>query len=758
MKTSVTGFPRIGKERELKWAEEKYFRNEISAEELFKIARILKREHWGFMKDADIDFIPSNDFSLYDNMLDTAVMLNVIPERYERLKENEGITETDVYFAMARGYQGEAGDVPALAMKKWFNTNYHYIVPEFEQSTKLCLNSEKLLSEFKEALDMNIRTKPCVIGPFTFLKLSEYTGEKCADDYAEAVTDIYIQLFKEISAAGAEWIQLDEPSLVCDITDEERQLFNNIYKRLLGDKGALKILLNTYFGDIRDCYEDICALDADGIGLDFIEGSKNTELIKGFGFPEEKMLFAGIVNGKNVRKCDYKKAIGILNEIKPFARTVAVSSSCSLLHVPYTLKNERSIDEDKKERFSFALEKLVEIRDIASLAQLESVENESVYFINQNVIERISSEKCEEVREAVNKLTDENFTRNPERKEREKIQKEKFAFPILPTTTIGSFPQTAEVKANRSRYKKGEIGREEYDARIHEFINDCIKQQEAIGLDVLVHGEFERNDMVEFFGESLDGFIFTDKAWVQSYGTRCVKPPIIYGDIKRKKSITTEYIKYAASLTDKPVKGMLTGPVTILNWSFPREDISLKEMAYQIALAIKEEVHELETVGIEIIQIDEAALREKLPLRKVDRYVNYLEWAIKAFRLCHSDVKPGTQIHTHMCYSEFEDIIKEIDDMDADVISFEASRSDMKILDSLSENEFETQVGPGVYDIHSPRIPSVEEIKDKIERILEKTDINKVWVNPDCGLKTRTITETKAALKNMVVAARQRRK
>ncbi len=757
MKTSVTGFPRIGKLRELKFAEEKYFRKDISEEDLFKVASVLKKEHWEYMRDAGIDLIPSNDFSFYDNVLDTAFMLNVIPKRYSKLKEHAGITDTDVYLAMARGYQGEAGDVSALAMKKWFNTNYHYIVPEFEDDASVKVRENKALNEFNEAFSYGIKTKPCIIGPFTFLKLAKGTGTKSSFDFRDDVVNCYVQIIKELKAAGAEWIQLDEPSLVCDLTDDEIKIFLHIYEKIVSEKDGIKILLNTYFGDVRDCYRELISLDVEGIGLDLIEGKKSQELIKSYGFPKDKLLFAGIINGKNVRKCNYKRTIDTLVNIREQAGEVVISTSCSLLHVPYTLKYEDNIAEEIKNGMSFALEKLDELHELAVLVEKNDPGIEPVYIKNGSAFEKSFAGNIQEVRAAVDALTDDDFTRRPERKAREIIQRERLGLPFLPTTTIGSFPQTAEVKANRSAYRKGEITKEEYDKNVYAFIRDCIKLQEETGLDVLVHGEYERNDMVEFFGENLEGFTFTRKAWVQSYGTRCVKPPVITGDIRRRGSITRDYIKYAQDQTEKPVKGMLTGPVTILNWSFPREDISLRDSAYQIALAIRQEAEELEASGIGIIQIDEAALREKLPLRREDRYSEYLDWAIKAFRLCHSGLKPDTQVHTHMCYSEFSDIIRDIDDMDADVISFEASRSDLKILESLRENDFQTQVGPGVYDIHSPRVPSVEEIRSALGRILEKTDKNKVWVNPDCGLKTRGTEETVKSLKNMVEAAKKMR-
>lgn len=518
------------------------------------------------------------------------------------------------------------------------------------------------------------------------------------------------------------------------------------------------MLLQTYFGDIRDCYETVTALDFDGIGLDFLEGKRTRALIEAYGFPNEKLLFAGLVNGKNIWRCDYRKTLTLLEELKKHTRQIVLSTSCSLLHVPYTLESESRLSGDVKQYFSFAVEKLEELRELCILTEAEDYSEWEAFAENRKLFEQKRLFQNPEVRRQVEELSERDFVRRPERVQRQAIQKKAFGLPLLPTTTIGSFPQTQEVKRNRSRYRKGEIDKAAYDGQINAFIRECIEKQEEMGIDVLVHGEYERNDMVEFFGENLAGYVFTEKAWVQSYGTRCVKPPIIFGDIARTAPISVEYSAYAQSLTDKPVKGMLTGPVTILNWSFPREDIPLKEMAYQIGIAIREEVLDLERAGIRMIQIDEAALKEKLPIRKSDWYSEYLDWAIPAFRLCHSRVKPETQIHTHMCYSEFNEIIRDIDDLDADVISFEASRSRLTILDALKENHFETEVGPGVYDIHSPRVPSVEELVEALKVMLTKIEKEKLWVNPDCGLKTRGIPETDASLRNLVEAARIVRK
>ncbi len=751
MKTSVIGYPRIGSLRELKFASEEYFRKEIGAEELLQTAAELRKQHWNSQKKAGIDFISSNDFSFYDMVLDTAVLLGIVPKRYQELK----LSRLDTYFALARGYQGESGDVKALAMKKWFNTNYHYIVPELEDDTEISLSGTKPWDEYEEAKALGIETKPVIIGAYTILKITRYTGKKTADDFVDDIVKVYQDIVKKCENDQIAWVQFDEPALVQDMSLEDITLFHRIYDKILADKGSCKILLQTYFGDVRDVYQELIRMPFDGIGLDFLEGKETGHLIGRYGFPQEKVLFAGLVNGKNIWKNHYEKTLSVLKELKDKEIRTVLSTSCSLLHVPYTLQYEEKLSGEYKAYFAFAQEKLLELKELSELADQTSCQDNPAYQKNRRLFAGDRDCQKQEVTERLSKVTDQDYTRLPKRSERQALQKKVLGLPEFPTTTIGSFPQTKDVKANRSAFRRGEITREEYVAFNQKKIAECVKWQEEIGLDVLVHGEYERNDMVEYFGEALGGFLFTEKAWVQSYGTRCVKPPIIWGDVYREKPITVEWSVYAQSQTDKIMKGMLTGPVTILNWSFPREDISIKESISQIALAIRDEVLDLEKSGIKMIQIDEAALREKLPLRKSDWYTEYLDFAIPAFRLTHSGVKPETQIHTHMCYSEFTDIIPAIDDMDADVITFEASRSDLQILDALRENHFETEVGPGVYDIHSPRVPSVEEMVRALELMLTKISPEKLWVNPDCGLKTRGVPETDASLRNMVAAAKE---
>ena len=753
MSTSVIGYPRIGSLRELKFALEAYFKGEKTEDEIKALAKELRKEHLTTQKNAGIEFISSNDFSFYDNTLDQAVLLNIVPKRYRELE----LSELEKYFAIARGYQGKKGNVKALAMKKWFNTNYHYIVPEFEDDTKIELVGTKPFDEYTEAKQLGIETKPVLIGPFTLLKLIRFTGKKGILDVKADFIKVYTEILKKFINLGTQWVQFDEPYLVHDLTANDLRLFQDLYSAILNKKEKTKILLQTYFGDVRDIYTVLQTLNFDGIGLDFVEGRKTLDLVKEHGFSPVKRLFAGVVNGKNIWKNNNEKTLSILNSLKEKEIQTVVSTSCSLLHVPYSVENETKLEDKYKKHFAFAKEKLTELKEIDEIFSSANYKNNEKYQQNVALFNEDRNAFNAAVDARVKAITPKDFVRQPEFAQREKIQKDEFKLPLFPTTTIGSFPQTAEVRANRKAFRTGEISKEQYIEFNKKKIAECIALQEDLGLDVLVHGEFERNDMVEYFGQHLEGYLFTEKAWVQSYGTRCVKPPVIWGDISRAHPITVDWSVYAQSITDKPLKGMLTGPVTILNWSFPREDIPIKQSVLQLALALRDEVLDLEKRGIKIIQIDEAALREKLPLRKSDWYSEYLDFAIPSFRLVHSGVKATTQIHTHMCYSEFTDIIPAIDDMDADVISFEASRSDLLILDSLKKNNFKTEVGPGVYDIHSPRIPSKEEIKVVLEKILKKVAPEKLWVNPDCGLKTRQDKEVKPSLKNLVDAAKELR-
>lgn len=756
--TSVTGYPRIGADRELKKWTEAYFRHELDRPALLQHAAELRRRQWHRQREMGVNFIPSNDFSLYDTVLDTAVLFGAVPQRYHDL----GLNALDTYFAMAKGYQGTHGDVHALPMRKWFNTNYHYIVPEIDGETVFACGSEKPFAEFTEALEAGVRTRPVLVGPFTFLRLAENRSDKPLRMLAEELLPVCRSVLLQLEKLGAEWVQLDEPFLVTDLTEDDLALFRTLYDGLLATPGRPRVLLQTYFGDVRDSYTQLTGMDFDAIGLDFIEGTENLRLVEQHGFPEGKTLVAGVVNGKNIWVNHYEQTLALIHRLEQAVEPgkLVLGTSCSLLHVPYTVHNEPDLAETFREHFAFAEEKLEELAELARLSDDAAWATDAAFLRNRAILARKQDAafRFNDVRAAVSSLREDDFIRRPAFEERRTIQKAALKLPLLPTTTIGSFPQTSEVRALRRDYKAGRITAETYHAAIRQKIADVIALQEEIGLDVLVHGEFERNDMVEYFGEKLDGFLFTKNAWVQSYGTRCVKPPVIFGDVRRPGPMTVDTIAYAQSLTDRPVKGMLTGPVTILNWSFPREDLPRREIAFQIALAIKAEVADLEARGIRIIQIDEAALREKLPLRKCDWHAQYLDWAIPAFRLVHASVRSETQIHTHMCYSRFEDIIRDIDDMDADVITFEAAKSDLSLLDVLKAGHFKTEVGPGVYDIHSPRVPERAELENIIRQLIAKLDIHRLWVNPDCGLKTRGMKETVPSLKNMVLAAQACRK
>ena len=718
MLTSVAGFPRIGDRRELKFASEGYLSGKISKDELRKAAAAIRAQNWKFLKDSGISLIPSNDFSFYSRVADAAAALGFIPERFRE----DGLTGEDLQFALGRGFSGKNGPAEPLSMKKWFDTNLHYLVPEFDDTSVITSDCTKAAGEFNEARDLGINTFPTLIGPFTLLKLTEFTGKRGIEDVADETAEAYASILARLAGHFAEYVAFEEPSLVRDLTEEDRALFERLYNIVLKRKGSAKVILQTYFGDVRDAWSEICRLPFDAVGLDFVKGKKTLA--------------------------------AILGKLSELGLSAAASASCSLVHVPVTVKSETKLSEDVLRWFSFAREKVQEIAEIAAVAS-GAEGSDKALSANRKLFATERVKRNDAVRQAVASLKEEDFRRVPAFAERERIQKARFGLPLLPTTTIGSFPQTAEVRALRKKLRTGEIGKAEYDESIKALIKRIIGFQEEIGLDVLVHGEYERNDMVEYFGERLDGFLFTENGWVLSYGTRCVKPPVIFGDVSRKSPITVDTSVYAQSLTKKPVKGMLTGPVTIYNWSFPRNDIPEKEVIYELALAVRGEVLDLEKAGISIIQIDEAALKEKLPLRKEDWDRDYLSFAIPSFRLVTSGVRPETQIHTHMCYSEFSDIIKSIDDMDADVISFEASRGKLEILDSLKENNFRTEAGPGVYDIHSPLVPSVEEIKTRIRLILEKLPAEKVWINPDCGLKTRHEEEAFPSLRNLVEAAKE---
>ncbi|NPA11710.1 MAG: 5-methyltetrahydropteroyltriglutamate--homocysteine S-methyltransferase [Epsilonproteobacteria bacterium] len=746
MATYVIGFPRIGEQRELKKALEAYWSGKISQDELKNTASELRKRHLTYQKSAGIDLISINDFSFYDNMLDMSVMLNAIPKKYQDIENC-----MDRSFAMARGDDNHK----AMEMTKWFNTNYHYIVPELEADMDFKANIAKIKIEYAEAKELGIEPKVNLIGPITYVKLSKIVSGS-EEEIINKLLPVYQDIINQLKELNPEIkIQMDEPYFVTNPTQKDLEILKNVYNTLAKDAN---IYVATYFEHSNEATEILAKTPIKGMFLDFVHGDENS--IKPL-IEAGKEIGVGIVNGRNVWVNDIEKSAAFVKALTEAADAskVHVGSSCSLLHVPYTLKYETKMDEDIKSWISYALEKLDEIRVINKL-----VKNEELSEYDKEVLEgnklaistRKTSKKIHDtiVQDRVSNLTDKDKHRDMPFEERIKLQHENLKYPILPTTTIGSFPQTPELRKLRRDYKNGKLSEEEYKNQIKAMIKDCVEFQESIDLDVLVHGEFERNDMVEYFGEQLNGVAFSQNGWVQSYGSRCVKPPLIYGDVSRPKDMTVEWIRYAQSLTKRPMKGMLTGPVTMLNWSFVRDDQSKRATAYQMALAIRDEVEALEAAGIKVIQVDEAALREGYPLRNEKR-AEYEDWAITSFRITTSVVKPQTQIHTHMCYSEFSDIMDAIEDMDADVISIENARSDNSLLKIFKERGYKGEIGPGVYDIHSPRIPSKEEMVEQIEAILEVLPKEKVWVNPDCGLKTRKWEEVKPSLKNMVEAAKE---
>ncbi|ACM92799.1 5-methyltetrahydropteroyltriglutamate--homocysteine S-methyltransferase [Nautilia profundicola AmH] len=745
MATYVIGFPRIGEQRELKKALESYWAGKSTQQELQKTASELRKRHWTYQKNAGIDLISVNDFSFYDNMIDAMTMLNAIPERYKDIDNC-----MDRYFAIARGDANHK----AMEMTKWFNTNYHYIVPELDVNMDFKASIDKIKIELAEAKELGINAKVNFVGPITFVKLSKIVNGS-EDEIIEKLIPVYEDLIAQIKALGVNTIQLDEPYFVTNPTKKDLETLKKVYDKL---GGLADIFVATYFEHSNEANEVLATTPIKGMFLDFVAGSENS--IKALA-DAGKIVGIGIVNGRNVWVNDIEKSVEFLKGIAETydADKIMVGSSCSLLHVPYTLKYETKMDEDIKSWISYALEKLDEIRVIEKLFRGEELNEYEKEVLEGNKIAiatRKTSDKIHDpvVKDRVSNLTDKDKHRSVPFEERIKLQHENLKYPILPTTTIGSFPQTPELRKLRRDYKNGVISEEEYKTQIKAMIKDLVEYQEAIDIDVLVHGEFERNDMVEYFGEQLKGVAFSQNGWVQSYGSRCVKPPLIFGDVSRPKDMTVEWTVYAQSLTDRPMKGMLTGPVTMLNWSFVRDDQSKRTTAYQMAIAIRDEVEALEAAGIKVIQVDEAALREGYPLRNEKR-AEYEDWAITSFRITTSSVKPETQIHTHMCYSEFSDIMDAIEDMDADVISIENARSDNSLLKIFKERGYKGEIGPGVYDIHSPRIPSTEEMVEQIEAILEVLPAEKVWVNPDCGLKTRKWEEVKPSLENMVKAAKE---
>ena len=746
----VLGFPRIGEQRELKFALESYWSGKSDFNEVTKVASELKKRHWAYQKDAGIEYISSNDFSLYDNMLDTSILFGVVPERFKGLQDEE------LYFAMARGNK----EATACEMTKWFNTNYHYIVPELSKDTTFKLNADKLINEYKEAKEAGIKTKINLIGPLTYLGLSKRADGGDVYEFYAKLLPLYEELLAEIAKLDDEVVvQIDEPIFVKDLDTKVLSLIKPTYDKLSLISNNIKIAVVTYFEHSSEATKILVNTPVWALGLDFLYGQENYESLDIIA-QSNKVLIAGVVDGRNIWKTDI---YATLTKLQKIAQSVAkekilVSSSSSLLHVPFTLKYEEKMDDEIKNWLAYAVEKLDEIALISKIftdgeaslndAQKELLSTNKEANISRRTSKRIHDKKVQQRTATITKLE-----RDGAYEERIKIQKELLAYKELATTTIGSFPQTPEVRHARREFKNGNISQEAYTQEMKNYIDECVAFQEECGLEILVHGEPERNDMVEYFGEQLQGYGFSQNGWVQSYGSRCVKPPFIYGDISRPNPMTVEWITYAQSKTDKIMKGMLTGPVTILNWSFVRDDMARSDVSKQIALAIQDEVDDLQNAGIKIIQVDEAAFKEGYPLRD-SKVKAYEDWAVRDFKLSVSSAKKETQIHTHMCYSEFNDIIATIEAMDADVISIETARSGNELLKIFAKVGYKQEVGPGVYDIHSPRIPSVEEIVTQIHSLLEVLPKEQLWINPDCGLKTRKWEEVKPSLKNMVEAVK----
>jgi 5-methyltetrahydropteroyltriglutamate--homocysteine methyltransferase len=763
MITNNLGYPRIGRSRELKKASESFWSGKISVDELEQTAAKIKLDNWKLQKDSGIDLIPSNDFSFYDHVLDMAVTLGAIPVRFKCLQNYLRNEKQEFYFSLARGYQKEGFDITAMEMTKWFDTNYHYIVPEFTEKQRFEYSSSKVKDDFTEAKNAGIITKPVILGPVSFLLLGKVKeGEFDKSDLMPDLLPVYFDLIHDLIVNGVEWLQIDEPMLCMDLNDKTRELYRTVYNEIRSEFPKLKIILATYFGSLGDNEQIVAGLPVDAVHLDLVRspGQMNTflEII-----PDGLMLSLGLVDGRNIWKNDFAESLRFITDAieKIGEDRIMIAPSCSLIHSPIDLEmenDESTLPVEIRGWMSFARQKLAEVSKLKELAARKPgqvSDDLSLYYNQESHAARKSSglTRNDAVRERLASISEiENLRRSDFRNRKIKQQKI-LNLPMFPSTTIGSFPQTNEVRNWRSKFKKGELSAEEYRDLLRKEIEYCIRWQEEAGLDVLVHGEFERNDMVEYFGEKLKGFVFMKNGWIQSYGSRYVKPPVIYGDVYRPQPMTLQWIGFAQSLTGKPVKGMLTGPVTMLQWSFVRNDQPRSETCLQIALALRDEVIDLEKAGIKIIQIDEPALREGLPLHKADR-PNYLEWAVRAFRLTYSGVKDQTQIHTHMCYSEFNDIIESIAALDADVITIECSRSQMELLDAFAEFRYPNDIGPGVYDIHSPRIPSENEIIELLSKAVKVIPEDQIWVNPDCGLKTRTWDETKKALVNMVRAAR----
>jgi len=746
--TATIGYPRIGPKRELKKALESFWKGDIKENELQSTAKDLRKKNWEIQKENGIDLITSNDFSFYDQVLDTICLLGAVPDRYNWQGDD---VDLKTYFAMARGSQTKELDVSALEMTKWFDTNYHYLVPELKSDQKFKISSQKPFEEFKEAQSAGYKTKPVLLGPITFLLLSKSTEGKNTLDLLDNLLPVYLEIVKKLNDLGAEWIQIDEPIFVKDLDEGVVSKIKKTLNSIKEAAGNSKILLTTYFESIdQKVKEEVFASDVDAVHLDLVRGENNFNYIK----DSNKTLSLGVINGRNIWKSDLTQ---IIDQIKDVKGDFIISSSCPLLHTPYDLDLERKVPENIKKWLAFAKQKLQEINILKQ--NINHGEAKSDLTDNKACIEERKKSSLihdDNVKARVKTINEDTLNRQSKYEDRAKIQRDIFNLPLYPTTTIGSFPQTKDVRQARAKNRKGELSNEDYDKFLEDKTIEAIKRQEELGIDVIVHGEFERNDMVEYFGENLKGFTFTSSGFVQSYGSRCVKPPIIFGDVSRPEPMTVRWSKFAQKQTSSIVKGMLTGPITILQWSFVRDDQPRQTTAEQIAFAIRDEVADLESNGIRMIQIDEPALREGLPLKRKD-WDEYLKWSVNAFRISAAVVKNETQIHTHMCYAEFEDIIDSIAALDADVISIETSRSRMELLKTFEKFKYPNEIGPGVYDIHSPRVPKKDEMVELIKKASKQIDPKRLWVNPDCGLKTRGWPETIDALKEMVSAAKELR-
>jgi 5-methyltetrahydropteroyltriglutamate--homocysteine methyltransferase len=750
--TGNLGFPRIGAHRELKFALEQFWSGNSETKQLQTTACELRKLHWRMQADSGIDQIPSNDFSLYDHVLDTAVLVGAVPARYGHQPDGVDLT---TYFAMARGNDS----APAMEMTKWFDTNYHYIVPEFEAGMDFRVASHKPVEEFLEAKALGLMTRPVLLGPVSFVLLGKDRSQRLdRGAIVKALLEVYCELLKDLEHAGAVWVQIDEPCLGLDLAEFDLALFGKAYEQLVGCAPGLKLLLATYFSGLRQNLGRALSLPVAGVHLDLVRAPD--QLLPALTeAPANLTVSLGLVDGRGIWRTDldraFKQARDAIGRLGP--DRVQIAPSCSLLHVPVDLDGESHLDPHVRNWLAFAKQKLAEVKLLARAVTDPSPEVMEQFRENGRVLaERRSDSRVYEpaVRQRVAAITHEMFSRPSVFDVRTSKQSCVTPLPLLPITTIGSFPQTREVRQARAAYRSGRLPETQYEDLLRNQIKHTIRIQEEIGLDVLVHGEFERNDMVEYFGEQLKGFLFTSNGWVQSYGSRCVKPPILFGDVSRPRPMTVAWARYAQSLTRLPVKGMLTGPVTMLEWSFVRDDLTPADTCFQIALALRDEVKDLEAAGIRVIQVDEPALREGLPLRKSDR-LEYLQWAVDAFRLATAGAKDETQIHTHMCYSEFQVILEAVKRMDADVISIEAARSEMELLDEFAEKDYPNSIGPGVYDVHSPRVPSSEEVETLVNKALRVFRRDRLWINPDCGLKTRGWEEVRLALTNIVAATRR---